>query len=192
MSLFSLFHRKPSPSKIAEDLGPLFVQVAVHECGSFQQIWKRQLDDETQVMLFAEFAIILVAVADRLVFDKFGDPTRSKVINRVVETVRDCFVNQSHFGDTRQERIVYFERFFADRFQSFATCSSIMGEGQDSLISTGTRYLAETFLEDIPESQLPEAVLETDKTLSKSVVALLATPIFKALCENNRDSDYLK
>lgn len=183
MSLFSLFHRKPSPSKIAENLGSLLVQVAVHECGNFQQIWKRQLDDETQVTLFAEFAIILVAVTDRLAFDKFGDPTRSKVINRVVETVRDCFVNQSHFGDTRQERIIYFERFFADRFRKFATCSSIMGEGQDSLIFTGTRHLVETFLEDIPESQFPEAVLETDKALINSVAALLTTPTFKALCE---------
>ena len=181
MSLFSLFHRKPSPSKIAEDLGPLLVQVALHECGTFQQVWKRDLDDTTQVALFAELTFILVAMADRFAFDKFGDPTRSKLMNQVVDTIRDCFANQSHFGDTRQERVIYFDRFFIDRFQKYAICSGIMGEGKGSLISSGVRHLAETFLEDIPESQLPDVVLQTGKALNLSVIALLATPTFKAL-----------
>ena len=183
MNPFSWFRSKPSPSKIAEDLGPLLVQVAVHECGTFQQVWKRELDDKTQVALFAEFTIILVAVADRLAFDRFGDPTRSQVMNHLVDTVRNCFANQSHFGDTRHERVTYFEHVFADRFRAFSTCSSIMGEGQDSLMFTGARHFAETFLEGIPKSQLLDAVLETGKALSTSVIALLATPTFKALCE---------
>ncbi len=183
MNPFSLFGGKPSPTKIAEDLGPLLVQVAVSECNTFQQIWKHQLDDKAQVALFAELAIILVAVADRLAFAKFGDPIRSNVMNAVVNTVRDSFTNQSHFGDTRQERVAYFEGLFAKRFQSFSTCSSIMGERQDQLIFTGARHVAERFLQDIPESQLPETVLETAKALSTSVVALFATPVFKVLCE---------
>jgi hypothetical protein len=173
MGLFSLFRRKTSPSKIAEDLGPLLVQVALHECGTFQQVWKRDLDEKTQVALFA--------MADRFAFDKFGDPTRSKVMNQVVDTIRDCFANQCHFGDTRQERVIYFDRFFIDRFQKYATCSGIMSEEQGSLIFSGAQHLVETFLEDIPESQLPDAFLQTGKTLSLSVIALLATPTFKAL-----------
>jgi hypothetical protein len=183
MNPISFFRRKPSPSKIAEDLGPLLVQVGLHECGTFQQVWKRRLDDASQVALFAELTIILVAVADRLAFEKFGDPTRSQLMNRLVDTVRNCFADQSLFGETQQERVVYFERLFAERFQTFATCSSIMGEGRDSLIFTGARHLAETFLEDIPGSHLPEAVLETGKALSESVIALFTTPTFKTLCE---------
>jgi hypothetical protein len=185
MNPFSLFRRKPSPSKIAEGLGPLLVQVAIHECDTFQQVWKRQLDEASQLRLFEELSIILVAVADRFAFQKFGDPTRDQFMNHVVDSVRNCFANQSHFGDTRQEKVIYFERLFAERLQKFATCSSIMGEGQNSLIFAGARHLAETFLVDIPESQLPEAVLETGKALSNLVIALFTTPNFKAITNWN-------
>ena len=72
-----MFERKPSPRKIADDLAPLLVQVAVHECGNFQQAWRRGIDGQKQVALFAEFLVLLLAVADRLAFGKFGDPVRS-------------------------------------------------------------------------------------------------------------------
>lgn len=76
---------------------------------------------------------------------------------------------------------MYFEELFADRFAKFASCSSIMGEGMDSLSFTGARHLAETFLDDLPESQLPEAVLETGKVVSNAMWALATVPSFKAL-----------
>ena len=132
-----LFRRKPSPRKIADDLGPLLVQVAAHECGNFQQAWHREIDDQTQVALFAEFLVLLVAVADRLAFGRFGDPVRSQIMNPVVDTARKCFAKQQHYGSTLEERGLYFEQLFADRFAIFASCSSIMGEGMDSLAFTG-------------------------------------------------------
>lgn len=164
-----LFRRKPSPRKIADDLGPLLVQVAVHECSSFQQAWHREIDDQTQVALFAEFLVLLLTFADRLAFGKFGDPVRSQIMNPVVDTARKSFANQQHFGSTSEERGLYFEKLFADRFAKFASCSSIMGEGMDSLAFTGARHLAETFLDDLPESQLPDAVLATGKVVSKAI-----------------------
>lgn len=178
-----LFRRKPSPSKIAEDLGPLLVQVAAHECGNVQQAWGREIDDKTQVALFAEFLILLVAVADRLAFDRFGDPERSQIMNPVVDTAKMCFANQKHFGHTPEERGSYFEQLFAERFGTFASCSSIMGEGMDSLTFTGARHLAETFLDDLPESELPQAVLETGKVVSSAIIALMTVPSFKALSQ---------
>lgn len=178
-----LFRKKPSPSKIADDLGPLLVQVAVHECGNFQQAWRRKIEDERQVALFAEFLVLLVAVADRLAFGKFGDPVRSQIMNPVVDTARKCFANQQHFGATQEDRGLYFEQLFADRFAKYASCSSIMGEGMDSLTFTGARHLAETFLDDLPEPQLPGAVLETGKVVSKAIIALMTVPLFKALSE---------
>lgn len=178
-----LFRRKPSPRKIADDLGPLLVQVAVHECSNFQQAWRRELDDQTQVALFAEFLVLLVAVADRLAFGNFGDPVRSQIMNRVVDTARKSFANQQYFGSTAEERGLYFEKLFADRFAKFVSCSSIMGEGMNSLVFSGARHLAETFLDDLPESQLPDAILETGKVISKAIIALMTVPSFKALSE---------
>jgi hypothetical protein len=104
-------------------------------------------------------------------------------MNPVVDTARTCFANQKHFGSTPQERGQYFERLFADRFQKFASCSSIMGEGMNSLVFAGSRHLAETFLKDIPESEFPDAVLETGKVVSKTIIALMTVPTFKALLE---------
>lgn len=178
-----LFRRKPSPRKIADELGPLLVQVAVRECGSLQEAWQREIDDRAQVSLFAEFLVLLVAVGDRLAFDKFGDPIRSQIMNPVVDRARTCFANQEHFGSTPDERGAYFEKLFADRFARFASCSSIMGEGMDSLVFTGARHLAETFLDDLPASQLPDVVLETGKVVSKAIFALMTVPSFEALCK---------
>ncbi|MDP7671510.1 MAG: hypothetical protein QGF21_06155 [Vicinamibacterales bacterium] len=183
MGLFSLFRKKPSPSELAEDLGPLLVQVAVHECKSFQQAWDRELDNKTQVALFAKFMILLVAVADRLAFDKFGDPVRSEILNPVVDTARTCFARQKSFGPTPEKRGLYFDRLFDRRFQMFASCSTIMGEGLDSVVFTGAQHLAETFLDDLPDSELPDAVVETGKVVTKAVVALMTVPSFKALSE---------
>jgi hypothetical protein len=148
----SWFRKKPSPSRLAKDLGPQLVKVAVRDYITFQQAWKRQLDYVTQVTLLAEFTIILVAVTDRIVVDEFSDRNRSKVMDPVVDTVRDFFANQSQFGETRQERVIYFERLFADRLQKFATCSSFLRGEEDSLMSTVTRHLEETFLKNIPEA----------------------------------------
>jgi len=178
-----LFRRKPSPGNIADDLGPLLVQVAVHESANFQQAWGRKIEDQRQVALFAEFLVLLVTVADRLAFGKFGDPVRSQIMNPVVDTARKCFANQQHFGSTPEERGSFFEQLFADRFSKYASCSSIMGEGMDSLTFTGARHLAEMFLDDLPESQLPGAVLETGKVVSKAIIALMTVPSFKALSE---------
>lgn len=88
-----LFRRNPSPRKIADDLGPLLVQVAVHECGNLQRAWRREIDNQKQVALFAELVVILIAYADRLVSGKFGDPVRSQIMNPVVDTAQKCFAN---------------------------------------------------------------------------------------------------
>lgn len=127
--------------------------------------------------------ILLVAVGDRLAFDKFGDPVRPQIVDPVVDTARACFANQRHVGLTAEERGSYFEHLLADRFRKFASCSSIMGEGMDSLVFTGARHLAETFLADLPESRLPEAVLETGKVVRTAIIALMTVASFKALSE---------
>jgi len=172
-------HKKEAESDdLLKDLGPLLVQVSAHECNTFQGLWKRHLDDKTQVALFAEIAIILIAFVDRLVFDKFGDPKRSQMMNPLVDTIRESFSNQSHFGQTREERGLYFERLFADRMQKFASCSSI-GEGQSSLVFTGGCHLAEIFVDNTAKIDFPVIVLETSKSLGKTILALMMIPEFK-------------
>ena len=123
----------------------------------------------------------LSATARSRLHDNLGE--RSQIINPVVDTARKCFANQQHFGSTLEERGLYFEKLFADRFAKFASCSSIMGEGMDSLIFTGSRHLVETFLDDLPDSQLPAAVLETGKVVSEAIIALMTVPSYKAFSE---------
>ena len=185
MSLFSWFRsRKRSPDEIAERLGALIVQVAANEAVVLQDSWKRQLDDKTQVALFLDYSILLIAITDRLAAEKFDYSTRNQVMNAVVNAVKSCFANQrQHFGKTEQERGAYFEQFFADRLQKFAKCSSIMGRGEDSVVLFGTRHLVETFLGDVDESELPDMLYKTGKAVSHCVVALISTPLFKNLSE---------
>ena len=186
MSLFSWFRsRKRSRSYIAERLGPLIVQVAANEAVTLQDVWKRQLDDKTQVALFLDNSILLIAITDRLAAAKFDHAGRNQIINAVVNTVRSCFANQGqHFGKTEQEKEAYFEQVFADRFQNFAKCSSIMGQGEDSVVFFGARHLVATFLGDVAESEVPDVLHKTGKAVSLCVVSLMATPPFKDLSED--------
>ena len=185
MSLSSWFRsRKRSPSEIAERLSTLIVQVAAHEAVTLQDVWKRQLDDKTQVALFLDNSILLIAITDRLTVEKFP-AGRNEIMNTVVNTVRNSFANQrQHFGKTEQERGAYFEQVFADRFQKFAKCSSIMGRGEDSVVFFGARHLVETFLGDVAEPEVPDVLLKTGKAVSCCVVALMTTPPFKDLSKN--------
>jgi hypothetical protein len=181
MNPFSFFAKKQGPRKVAEDVGYLLVRVAVHECGSFQQAWNRELNDQEQVALFAEFIVILLAVADRLALDNFGDPVRSQIMNSVVDTARTSFANQTHFGSTVQERGLHFEHLFANRFQELGSCSSIMGDGMNSVVFMGARQLVDTFLDDVTAAERVTMVVETGKVISRAIIALMTVPSFKAL-----------
>ena len=168
--------------EIAERLGTLIVQVASNEVVTFQDVWKRQLDNKTQVALFLDNSILLIAITDRLASAKFGSATRNQIMNAVVNTVRSCFANQrQHFGKTEQERGAYFEQVLADRFQKLAKCSSIMGRGKDSVVFFGATHLVETFLGDVAESEVPDVLLKTGKVFSLCVSALMTTQPFKDL-----------
>ena len=186
MSLFSWFpSRKKSPGEIAESLGALIVQVAANEAVMLQDVWKRQLNDKTQVALFLDHSILLIAITDRLAAEKFDHADRNQIMNAVVNTVKSCFANQpQHFGKTEQERGAYFEQVFADRLQKFAKCSSIMGRGEDSVVFFGTRHLVKTFLGDVAESELPDVLYNTGEAVSRCVLALMITPSFKDLSED--------
>ena len=187
MSLSSWFRsrKSSSPSEIAERLGTLIVQVAANEAVTLQDVWKRQLDDKTQVALFLDNSILLIAITDRLAAAKFDPATRNQIMNAVVNTVRNCFANQrEHFGKTEQEKRAYFEQIFADKLQEFAKCSSIMGRGEDSVVFFGAKHLVETFLGDVAESEVPDVLFKTGKAVSNCVVALMGTPPFKDLSED--------
>jgi site-specific recombinase XerD len=72
---------------------------------------------------------------------------------------------------------------FAGRLHQLASCSSIMGKGMNSLVFTGPRHLVETFLDDLPESEMPDAVVETGKVVGKAILALMTVPLFRILSE---------
>lgn len=173
--------KKSEPEPSSSDLGSLLVQVAAHECQTLQSLWKRTLDDEAEVWLFAELGILLLAIADRLAYSTHGEPVRSRIMNPAVDTFRDCFANQKHFGVTEHDRATHFEHLLAERFQKFAACSSIGGDSQDSLLFTGARHLTETFLADVPATEQPEWTFETGKVLGTCLASLLQVPSFQAL-----------
>ena len=181
MGIISRLHQKRLITKISNDLGPLLVQVSVHECGNLQRAWNRQFDDEGQAALFAEFSIILIAVADRLASETFGDPARADMMRSTFETISSCFANLNQFGESRQDRVEFFGRLFDERFQELSVCSSIMGKEQDSVCFSGARRLVENFLVDVPESRLVESLVQTAKLMGRTVIALQATEPFKAL-----------
>jgi len=181
MSAIPPLNQKEFAQQMAENLGTLLVQVAVHETGTLQTVWKRLLDDKSQVALFSEILVLLVAITDRFAFTKYGDPLRNIMMNAVVTFARNNVANQKHFGTTTPEREQHFERLFADRMGKYGSCSSIMGEGANTLVFTGGSLIAETFLKDIPEPQFQNVVFETCKVISTMLLASMKVEPIKTL-----------
>lgn len=169
------------PDSLPKDLGALVIQVAMHELGNFSKIWNRNISGQTQADLFLEYAVYLLVFIDRLAFTKFGDPLREKIINLVVNEVCDAFARQEYFGDDDKERKLYFENIFAQRLGQYANCDSIMGESKNSLLLTGALGLVNKFLDDLPETQRLNLMVETGKMIGVSMTALLTTDPFKYL-----------
>lgn len=180
MGLLSFLTGKPNPDKIAENLSTIIIQVAVYESEQIAQVWKVSPDDRTLVYLFIEYSTMLVSIADRLAHKKWGDPFRSQVMNLVIDHIKEAFCQQSHYGNNVQERGLFFERIFQDRFQYLAKCESIMGDG-NQIVWTTACYLVDSFLELDSEALKANFALETAKAINKSVTAIIMTKPFKAI-----------
>lgn len=166
-----------STSEHSDDLGTQILLISLHEVGVLMDVWDRELDDETQVYLFAEYSAFLITYVDRLALGKFGDPKRSDFMNAVIDRVKRGFTNQRHLGRTELERDAYFENLIAERLADYSS-STDMG----SHVFAGARLMVESFCDHVPESEWPSMAIETGKSMSKATVSAVAVlPAFKAL-----------
>ena len=136
------FRRKPRLDGGGETLGHLLVPVAAQECVTLQETWGCTFEDDDQVAVFAELAILFLSVADRLAFKKYGDPLRTEFMNPALAVVRAAFARQSFFGETSEDRGRYFNRLLLNRFQQYGNYKSIMGDNmEDNLVFNAARHL---------------------------------------------------
>ena len=181
MSILSWL-KKPEPTldDHTRGMASLLTLVSVEETKNLMKAWKVNFDDRTQVLLFLEYIMILVAMTDRLALKKFGDPARSQYMNAMLNRIRGSFLAQTSVGKTKEERIQFFESLLSDRITSYAKCLSIMGD-ELSLVFIGSIHLVETFHKGKDKAELDAKLEETWKVLGKTVVALMAVPDVKRL-----------
>lgn len=166
-----------SPSQHAESLASQILLISMHEVSVLAEVWGRELDDETQCLLFAEYSAFLVSCVGRLALAKFGEPTRSGFMNTVVDRVKRGFCGQPHFGNDEVERGEFYEALIAARLQGYSSAQD-MG----SQIFAAAKLLVETFCDHVPESRWPGIAIETGKSLSTVTTSALAvSPPFRAL-----------
>jgi hypothetical protein len=55
--------------------------------------------------------------------------------------------------------------------------------GDDSLVLAGAMHLTRAFLKDVPESALPDRIVETGEELTKMTASILMTATFKAIAK---------
>jgi hypothetical protein len=180
--MLSVFKRRPNPDTLAKDLSALFAHVSVHELQQLSELWGKPLDDEAQVLFFLEYSFFLTAVADRLAHQKFGDPLRGEILNCTLNRIRELFCRQSQFGHDTAERADFFESYFSDTFRLYSSCDSIMGETENNVVLVASQNLVYAFLRERTDAEKVDLVFKIAKNLTMSLVALLQTPSFKALC----------
>lgn len=161
----------------AESLASQILLISAHEVPVLMDVWSRELDDEAQVLLFAEYSAFLITYVDRLALGRFGEPNRSDFMNTVIDRVKRELCNQRHFGDNESERSEFYEQLIAERLQDYSS-SRDMG----THIFAAAKFLMETFCDDVSESRWPSLALETGKAMSKATITAVAVlPPFKAL-----------
>jgi hypothetical protein len=140
-----------------------------------------QLNDQQQVHLFLEYAFFLFTVTDRLAYKKWGDPVRAQTLHATLERLRKMFSQQAAAAGTEEQAMSFFESCFLDTQKHYERCGSIMGDGDNTLDwSAATRFIHHfVFVSDYPISD--ELYLETSKKITRSLIALLQTPLFHEL-----------
>ncbi|MEP6935419.1 MAG: hypothetical protein ABI988_16020 [Nitrospirota bacterium] len=179
MGLFSSLKRKTN-SDPSDGLAALIIQVSVHECEQLASLWKRTYDDRIQVELFAEYATLLINIADQFAFARFGDPARAALMKKVHLIVREAFSRQRSIGATSEEAATYFDRLFVVRSGENAGCSIIMG-GDTSVALHAAQHFVAHFNPDLRDETFSSTLFETGKLLLKSIAAIVTTPPFKAI-----------
>ncbi len=169
------FRKKLTPEKFAEQLGKLMVDIAIHDWTTLQKTWRREFDDRTEAALRAEFAAFMLAVADRLTRQIHDHPVHARIMQSAISATRARFTDQRA---NPYEREQHFDRLYSARARKYASCSSIIGEEPSSIVSSAASHFVETFLPDVPRSQLPAVLDATVKTLAEDAASLMHVPPF--------------
>lgn len=189
--MVAFFRRKPDPCDPSASgaLAPLIVQVSAHQAGVLMETWKRQLDDRTQVALFEEYVVVLVAVTDRIVYHHCGDPSRRAIMDHLISTIGTRFLSQ--VGATPQTQaylaLTFQERMFSngESFAKYAACTSIMGDPiETSIPFVAARHFVETFAVPDPAESVT-ALASTFKVVAGSLTALFATEPYRSLLKRS-------
>ena len=89
----------------------MIVQVAANEALRLQDVWKRQLDDKTQVALFLDNSILLIAITECQPFRHSG-----LVAGRLSAQVRSRFYRQVEEEAEKRQELLEEVQPMADRF----------------------------------------------------------------------------
>ena len=165
----------------SHDIATLMVQVSAHEATKLCDIWQETLSEEDQVLLYAEYTAILLSFADRLAAQTMTDAERARLLGLVLQELEVTFSRRENFGTTELERVTFYRNLVHQRLDAYARCPSIMGEGENQIVFTAALSLVDSFLPEARASEKEDLVLETGKSVSTSLLALLTTPSFKAL-----------
>ncbi len=168
---------KSDPMELSREVGNLINEVSAKECAKLQKFWETSLDEQTETILFCEYAIILLSITDRLGLKQWGEsPTRELVLNALMREVKNAFCQQPMFGDDAAARSRYFEDIFQTRYRNYSSCKEIFGKDTDNLISRAADTLVANFLKDTPEAQKASVALNTAESISQMLLAIMTSP----------------
>ena len=168
---------KADPMSLSREVGSLINEVSARECAKLQKTWETSFDEQTETVLFCEYAIILLSIADRLGLKQWGEsPTRELVLNALIREVKSAFSQQPAFGEDEAARGRYFEDLFQDRYRKYSSYKEIMGKGTDNLISRAADTLVDKFLKTISETQKASVALNTSESISQMLLAIMTSP----------------
>lgn len=172
------YSKKPNLDMHAKNLFSIILQASAYECFNISDLWKINFNNEEKMLFFLEYNFILIALADRVLFEKYGDPYREKVLNNTINLIKIAF-RQSKLGEEITDKDLFFENKFNDVFSHYSKCSSILGENKNQLVSTATIRLIDVFLSNKNIDVNEELFTETGSSLSTSILAILDTKAFK-------------
>lgn len=165
------------PDKHVEALASQILMIAANEVSELCSSWKGPRDDKTQHLIYAEYTVLLISYVDRLAYQAFGDPMRTKFMNDVIDRIASGIVGVKSSRAAGFVETHSYEKIISVRMAEYSSLKDL-----NKHVFIAASLFVETYCTHIPEVERPQIVRETAMSMFMAImIATAVLPSFKAL-----------
>lgn len=178
--MFSKLFSSKNPSKNPKIFSQLIISHSEEDARNFLYSLQLKLGYDEQILLILYYTIIYCSILDRLLSEKVSIGERSRVMNLIIDDIKNEFTGHRILGDTAEKQGNTFEYVFNEVFSLFGECETIMGESENQIPLTASKLFAAQLIEFNSDKDAFDFHLLAGKEVSKGILRLISEPLINS------------